>query len=333
MAESAAQIPGVSRAAVTSFAAMGGGGGSNGLLPEGRPFALGSLIISTLRIVTPGFFETMRVPIVKGRAFDERDRHGGQKVMIISAALAARAFPGQDPIGKRIGCCEMRPDNTSDFKVVVGVAGDIRSYGPATPPAPEFYLPLVQAPPDAWGWTQRTMYIVARTSGDPQMLVQPLRAAVERIDPDLPLFDVRAMQERLTANLATARFNTLLLTILGLVGLTLAATGIYGVMAYMVTQRTQEIGVRIALGATRADVVRLVVDQAARPLALGAGIGAIGSIAASRLLATQLFGVSQTDPATLAAVVTALVAVALAAAVVPALRAASLDPTRALQAE
>src|SRR5206468_5772232 len=142
------------------------------------------------RIITPDFFQTLRVPIVQGRGFDDRDRAGGQKVMIVSARLAAIAFPRQDPIGKRIACCEQGPNDTADYKVVVGVAGDIRSRGPATPPAAEFYLPLPQTPADAWNWTQRSMYIVVRTAGDPNGLAQPLRTAIARIDPDLPLFDV-----------------------------------------------------------------------------------------------------------------------------------------------
>jgi predicted permease len=333
MADSAAGIPGVTHAAVSSYAAMGPGGGTNGLLPEGEAFALDKLIGSVLRIITPDFFETMRIPIVKGRNFDDRDRAGGQKVMIISQTLAARAFPGQDPIGKRIECCERGPNDGPDYKLVVGVAGDVRSLGPATPPEPEFYLPLPQAPVEAWSWTQRQMYIVARTDGDPQMLTQPLRAAVARIDPDVPLFDVRMMNQRLAANLATARFNTLLLTILGCVGLALAASGIYGVIAYVVSQRTQEIGVRIALGATQTDVMRLVVAQAIRPVALGTAIGIVAAFAAGRVLTTQLFEVSSTDPVTMAGVVAALIAVALAASAVPAWRAASIDPTRALQAE
>jgi predicted lysophospholipase L1 biosynthesis ABC-type transport system permease subunit len=253
--------------------------------------------------------------------------------MIVSETLAARAYPGQDPIGKRIGCCEQTPDKQPVWKVIVGVAGDVRSSGPATAPRPEFYLPLPQAPDDAWNWTQRTMYIVARTDGDPAALAQPLRAMVARVDPELPLYDVREMDQRLAGTLQTARFNTLLLSLLGGIGLLLAATGIYGVIAYFVSQRTQEIGVRIALGASTASVVRLILGQSLKPVAAGAAVGVAGALAASRVLASQLFGVSRTDPVTIAAVVATLIGVALVASAVPARRAAAVNPTRALQSE
>jgi predicted permease len=334
MAAETAAIPGVSHAALTSFAAMGPGGGTNGLLlDDGRPFEMRNLIPSGLRMITPGFFQTMRIPSVKGRGFDARDRRSGQRVMIISEALAARAFPGADPIGKRIGCCEQTADRQPVWKVVVGVAGDVRSFRPATAPRPEFYLPLEQAPDDAWNWTQRVMYIVARTEGEPAALAAPLRAMLARLDPELPLYDVRPMEDRLAGTLETARFNTLLLSLLGGIGLLLAASGIYGVIAYFVSQRTQEIGVRIALGATRGSVVRLILGQAMRPVAAGAALGVVAALTASRVLASQLFNVSRTDPWTIGAVVAALVGVALVASAVPARRAASVDPTRALQSE
>jgi putative ABC transport system permease protein len=327
--DAAVAIPGVSAAAITSFAAMGSGGGTNGLVPEGREPNMANMIASTLRVVTPDFFTTMGVPIVKGRNFDDGDRRDGQRVMIVSARLAALAFPGQDPIGKRINCCEPGPQA---LKTIVGIAGDIRSRGPALPPGPEFYLPLVQAPDVAWSWF-RTLYIVVRTPGDPSTLIKPLSAAVISVDRDLPLFDVRTMEQRLSGSLATARFNTVLLSLLGGVGLLLAASGIYGVIAYFVNQRTQEIGVRMALGATRASVVRLVLSQAMRPVAVGALLGILVATAASRVLASQLFQVSSTDPLTIAAVVTTLLGVALVASAVPARRAATVDPTRALQSE
>ena len=334
MAAETASIPGVSHAALTSFAAMGPGGNTNGLLPDdGRAFDLKNLVPSRLRMITPDFFQTMRIPIVRGRGFDANDRRGTQRVMIISEALAARAFPGQDPIGKRIGCCEQTPDQQPVWKVVIGIAGDVRSMGPATAPRPEFYLPLPQAPDDAWNWTQRTMYIVARTDGDPVALTAPLRAMIAKVDPELPLYDVRLMDQRLAGTLETARFNTLLLSLLGGIGLLLAATGIYGVIAYFVSQRTQEIGVRIALGASTASVVRLILAQAMRPVAIGAAVGVVAALAASRVLASQLFNVSRTDPVTIGAVVAALLGVALVASAVPARRAAAVDPTRALQSE
>ena len=334
LADDVAALHGVTHAAVTSYAAMGPGGGSNGLLPEDAgEFDLKKLINSQMRMVTSDFFATLRIPIVKGRGFDAGDRRGGQKVMIISETLAARAFGGQNPIGKRIGCCESGPNGKQDYKVIVGVAGDVRSRGPATPPRPEFYLPLAQVPDAAWEWIGRTMYIVARTDGKPPALTPALRAAVGRIDPELPLFDVRTMDQRLAGALATAQFNTLLLSLLGAIGLLLAASGIYGVIAYFVSQRTQEIGVRIALGATAAGVVRLVLGEALQPVAAGALLGIASAIAATRVLASQLFAVSPTDPLTITAVVAMLGAVALVASVIPARRAAAIDPMRALQAE
>jgi len=333
LAADARNIPGVTHAAVTSYAAMGAGGGSNGLVPEGREPRVENAILSTLRMITPEFFQTMRIPIVRGRAFDATDRRGGQKVMIVSETLAARAFPGQNPIGKRIACCESGPDGAPAWKIVVGVAGDVRSRGPAEAPRPEFYLPIPQAPDEAWTWIQRSVYILTRTDGDPATLVQPLRSLVARINPDIPLFDVRQMNQRLAAAMATARFNTLLLSLLGGIGLLLAATGIYGVVAYLVTQRTQEIGVRMALGATRASVIRLVLGQVMQPVAIGGAIGLAASFVASRAISNQLFGVSRTDPLTIGVVAATLMIVALVASALPARRAATIDPTRALQSE
>jgi predicted permease len=329
--DAASQLAGVHASAVTSYVAMGGGGGTNGLIPEGKPADGTFYILAVLRLTTPGFFAAMGTPILRGRGFTDDDRAAGQRVMIVSADFAARAFPGQDAVGKRVFCCEGR-DTGFGWKIVVGVAGDIRSRGPAVEPRPEFYLPMAQAPNDAWHWF-RTFYVVVRTDRDPLSLVGPLRAAVARIDPDLPIFDVRTMDQRLAGTLATERFNTLLLSLLGAVGLALAAIGIYGVIAYFVTQRTQEIGVRMALGATTSGVVRLVLAQALRPVAAGAVIGVAGALAATHVLASQLVGVSRTDPLTIAAVVATLFGVALVASAAPARRAAITDPSRALRAE
>jgi putative ABC transport system permease protein len=332
LAEAAGQLPGVQAAGLTSQVPMGSGGNGNGLLPEGRPFDLKSAISSRLRIVTPGYLEAMRIPVVRGRGLSTSDRRGGQKVMVINEALAQAAFGDGDPIGRRIACCEPAADGKSpDYKVVVGVVRDVRWRGPGQVPGAEFYLPVDQVPDAAWSWLQRTMYVAVRTSIDPASLSIPLRAAAASIAPGVPLFNVRTMEQRIGESLATARFNTLLLTLLGGVGLVLAVLGIYGVIAYFVTRRTQEIGVRMALGASRRDVIVLVVKQAALPVGLGISCGLAASAALTRVLSGQLFGVSPGDPLTYAVVALVLAAVGLVATLAPALRAANVDPTRALQ--
>jgi ABC-type antimicrobial peptide transport system permease subunit len=252
--------------------------------------------------------------------------------MVISEALARAAFPGEDAIGKRIACCESGPDgNSPDYKTVVGVAGDVRSRGPGEAPSPEFYLPAAQVPDVAWNWIQRTMYVVVRTSMDPDAMSLPLRHSVGNVAAGVPLFNVRTMEQRLGESLATSKFNTLLLTLLGAIGLVLAAVGIYGVISYFVSRRTQEIGVRMALGATRSDVLVLVIRQAAWPVGIGIVAGIVLSAGATRVLSTQLFSVTPSDPLTFAAVALGLTAIAILASLVPARRAASVDPNKALR--
>jgi putative ABC transport system permease protein len=331
IAQSAAVIPGATKTAVTSQVPMGGGGNGNGLIPEGVPFESKNAISSRLRIVTPGYFDAMRIPLLRGRALTDADRRGALKVMVISESLANAAFRGQDAMGRRIACCESGPDGKSpDYKTVVGVVGDVRSRGPGEAPSPEFYLPVQQVPAEAWDWIQRTMYVVVRTSLDPDSMTNAIRSAVAQVAPGVPLFNIRTMDQRLAESLATARFNTLLLALLGIIGLVLAAVGIYGVIAYFVTRRTQEIGVRMALGATRRDVVMLVVRQAAWPVGAGIAAGVVMSAVTGRVLSAQLVGVSAHDPITFTAVAITLMGVAMLAALVPAGRAASVSPTKAL---
>jgi putative ABC transport system permease protein len=325
-----AQAQGVRSAALVSQLPLGAGNSSNGLIPEGKPLAMESVVDTRLDIVTPGYFRAFGIPIVRGRALSDGDRGGGQKVMVVSAAAAAALFPGQDPIGRRVSCCEPGPGGGPDYKVIVGVAADVRSRGLGATLSPEFYLPLEQVPREAWGWIQRTMFIVARADGAPEALTPALRRVVAGIDPDVPLYDVTTMEQRMGESVATARFNTLLLTLLGAIGLVLSAVGIYGVISYFVTQRTPEIGVRMALGATPRSVTRLVMRQAAIPVAAGVVLGLAASAAATRLLAAYLIGVEPTDPLTLAAVVALLAATALLASFAPAQRAAGVDPVQAL---
>ncbi|MGH9349751.1 MAG: ADOP family duplicated permease [Vicinamibacterales bacterium] len=325
-----AETPGVRSAAASTMAPLTPGGNGNGLLPEGKAFDMKNVVQTRLGIVTLDYFRTLRMPLRRGRFFTADDRRGAPLVMIVNESAARGLFPGDDPIGKRVGCCEGSPDDPR-WKTIVGVVGDVRSLGPAAEARPEFFLPITQAPDVAWDWIQRSMTIVMRSqTGDAAAAMSAARAAVRRLDPTLPLYQVRSMDERLQASLAQARFNTLLMLVLGGIGLVLSAIGVYGVIAYFVTQRQQEIGIRMALGARGADVVRMVVRQGLQPVALGLGLGVAGAYAASRVLASSVHGVTTTDPLTFAIVVALLAAVALAATTVPARRAVRVDPTRVL---
>jgi predicted permease len=321
--------PGISHAAAVSVSPVSGQGGRNGLVPEGRAQAPESAIISGLRVVTADYFATVRLPLRRGRLFSADDQAGSPRVMVVSERLAALAWPGADPIGKRIDCCEGSPDGPV-WKTVVGVVGDVRSAGPMRDPGPEFYLPIAQAPSAYWTWTNRTMSLVARSEAAPEVAIGAMRAAVRRLDPSLPLFGVSTAEDLLATTLAPARFNTLLLGVLAALGLLLAAAGIYSVIAYFVTLRTHEIGVRMALGARGGDIIRLLTWQGLRPVAAGLLLGTLGASAATRLLRGALYGVTATDPATFAGVAALFTLVALAAIVVPARRAARVEPTRAL---
>jgi predicted permease len=320
--------PGVVAAGMTSQVPMGPGGNGNGLVPnDGRPQNLDSAIPSRLRLVSAGYLPAMRVPLVKGRWFTAEDRAGAPRVMIISQSIAHAAWPGQDPIGKQMLCCE---GNETDprAKTVIGVVGDVRSSGPAGDVRHEFYMPAAQAPEESWDWIQRTMTLVARTSGDPVMLATPMREAVRSVDAELPVHGLATMTERLDRSLAPSRFGTMLIGTLGGMALVLAAIGIYGVIAYFVGQRQHELGIRLALGATPGGIVRMVVRQAMTPVALGIAAGVAAAVFGARLLEGQLSGVSTADPLAFGFGAALLVAVALAASALPARRASRVEPRR-----
>ena len=214
---------------------------------------------------------------------------------------------------------------------VVGIVGDAHDDGLREAVRPQLYFAAAQAAAPLWFAMQRSMFLLARTTGEPGAMSKQLQAAVARVDPMLPLFNIRSMDERLSESLASGAFNTMLLTGLGVIGLILAAVGIYGVVAYFVTQRTSEIGLRMALGATPGRVLRLVVGQGLRPVVLGIVIGGVLAGVASRLLASLVYGISTRDPVTFELGPVILAAVAFAACVVPARRATRVEPTKALQ--
>ena len=325
-----AATPSVDVAALDSQPPLLSGGGSNGLIPEGRPIDMSSIIQSQSHFVTADYFRMLRIPLKAGRPFNAQDIRSAPLVMIINETLARQAFNGEDPIGKRISCCEGGP-NSPSWKIVVGVAADVRSRGPAQPVRPEFYLPIAQIPDVAWTWIGRTMNVMARgTSGDPSLLTGAIRQAVRELDPTLPVFAIRTMDEGLRLTIAQARFNTMLMSLLGATGLVLAAIGIYSVIAWLVAQRTREIGLRMALGASASAVVRQVTLHGLKPVSLGLIGGLVVALLAGRVLQDQLFQVGARDPIAMSAVVVLMLAVAVVAGIIPAARAARIDPSKAL---
>jgi predicted permease len=312
------------------------GAGTNGLVPEGRPVdaqnPLKSAIQTDLQIVSPGYFETMRIPLRGGRYLNAADRRGAPKVMVINEELARLAFPGQSAVGRRIACCEPGADGpgTPDWKEVVGVVANVTRASPGAPPPPQFYLPHDQVPAEAWNWISRTMGVVVHGGGGPDALASLIREAVRSVDASVPVYDVQTMAERRRARTGDERFGATLLSALGLVGLALAAVGIYGVVAFFVSQRTREIAVRLALGARPGDVMGLVMRQGLRPVLAGLLAGVGGALAAGRALQVVLFGVRPLDALTLLAVGLILLLSAVLACLVPARRASHVDPARTL---
>jgi putative ABC transport system permease protein len=275
-------------------------------------------------VVTPGYFRTIDAPLKRGRDFADADRAGAPFVAIISESLAKEAFPGQDPIGRRLQCGLDR----LDFMTIVGVVGDLRTKGPASPPQPEIYMPFEQHAPAATALT-----IVVRTAtADPLALAETIRRKIAARNRDVPV-KVSTMEQTLETAAAGARFQTYLLVVFAAVALVLALAGVYGVMAYTVSQRVPEIGVRIALGATPGNIRQLVFGQGAKLGTAGLAIGIALALLSGKVLRGLLFGVTPSDPLILAAVIVAVALSTLVACYVPVRRAVRVDPMVALRAE
>jgi predicted permease len=301
---------------------------------EGRPRpAVGESPHATFRAVLPGYFETMGLPLVRGRDFDDRDALGAPGSVVVNEWMARRHWPGEDPIGRRITFDDL--DKNPQWFTVTGVARDAARSDWAAPPEEEVYLPLLQSQRYLESPQPQYTYltVVARTRSDPAALVPALREAVRSADRGVTLSEVQTMDEVVARATASPRFYLLLLGTFAAVALALAAVGIYGVMSYSVARRTNEIGIRMALGARPADVLRLVMGEAGWVAAAGGAAGLLVAALLTRLMAGLLYGVAATDPVTFAAVLTVLTMVALVATYVPARRAVRVDPLAALRTE
>jgi putative ABC transport system permease protein len=280
--------------------------------------------------VSAGYFHTLRIPLVRGREFGSQDTAASLPVVLINQAMVRRFWPGDDPIGKRL-----RIDMVNEpLREIVGVVGDLRHNRYDREAQPQVYVPYVQHPlvsQRRWVESLLTMTFVVRFAGDP--LVPALRAAVADVDRNLPIFNLKTLDEYVAEQLWQPRHTMTLLAIFAAIAVVVAMTGVYGIMAYAVARRTHEIGIRIALGASRADVLRLVIARGLLLVALGVAIGMAGSFALTRLLKALLWGVSPTDPLTFAVVIVTLLTVAMLACYLPARRALDIEPTIALRYE
>ena len=294
---------------------------------EEHPLPEGQRAGAPVRIIGTDYFKTMGIPLKKGRAFGQIDQLDSPPVVMVNERFAARFFPGQEVIGKRITPGFSADNNPEKVREIIGVVGNVKHQALNNVDSPEMYLPRTQIP-----ITQ--MSIVVRTSvSDPSSITSAMRAELAAIDPSIPLNSVRVFDEYLARSLARPRFNALLLTIFAASALVLTAIGIYGVLAYSVAQRTNEIGIRMALGAAKYNIFKLVIGQAMTIVGISVAIGLVGAFAATRLLSSLLFGVSAWDPITFSAIVVLISFVAFLAAWLPARRASNVDPIIALRTE
>jgi putative ABC transport system permease protein len=334
MIEASAALPGVQSAAAVSRAPLAEGWSSNGLLPQGKALDPANLVNALLQIVSPSYLSTARVPLEAGRDFTAEDTRDKTLVTIVNETLARAMWPGENPIGKRFACCETGPKGRRDpvWHEVVGVVGDVRAQGLDRQVQPAFYLPLAQMPPAAWDWLGRTMDLVVRTRGG-AFPANDLRTMVASIAPGVPIYQLSTMQQKLAGTLEEAHFDTFLFVLFAGIALLLSSVGIYGVLSYLVAQRTRDIGIRMALGASPGLVMRDVLGYGLRLTGVGLALGLAGALAGTRLLVSMLYGVRATDPITFMAVCLILAAVALMASYLPARRATHVDPMVALRYE
>jgi putative ABC transport system permease protein len=321
-------VPGVvSAAAITPLPFSG----NNGIITfqiEGRPVPRSEAPAADIAITTPNAFHALGIPLISGRDFNERDDAKAPGVVIVNEAFAKRYFPNENALGKRMMPGASNGPSRS-FREIIAVVGDVKGRGLDSEPTPAYYIPFAQL-------NFGSMSVCLRTSVEPHSITSAVRNVVSSMDSDLPLYDIKTIDEYLSASVATPRFHAFLLQAFAFLALLLTGVGLYGVIAYTVAQRTHEIGVRMTLGATRADVVRMVLTSGLRLTAVGVAAGVALALIGARFatsLTSLLFGIRPTDVLTFVVVVVIITFVSLLACYIPAYRAAKVDPMIALRYE
>jgi putative ABC transport system permease protein len=325
-----AALPGVEAVAAVSQVPLNGAlASADYKVADRAPAAEDRLPTAQYRMATPAYFRTLGIPLVKGRAFGDDDRPEGARVAIISQSLARESFPDRNPLGLHL----LVNDNPDGFRAmeIVGVAADVKHASLEAEAQPHLYVPYHQVHRQLLVWLTLNQFLVVRTGGAPLALASAIRRELQAVDPNVAASDIRTMGDYVDAASATRRFSLVLLTVFAGVALVMAAVGIYGVVSYTATERTRETGVRLALGARPRDILALVLGEGVRRTLLGIGAGLAAALAVSRTLQGLLYGVPPTDPPTYGAVIAVLVAVAIVASLLPAWRAARLDPLVALR--
>jgi len=327
-------IPGVSEAGATEAIPLGGNHNDSVILAEGYQMKPGESLISPLAIaVTPGYFEALRIPIARGRGFTDADTDTAPRTIVVDERLARHFWPNSDPLGRRMRFPSdakdlLKIDEHTQWMTVIGVARSLRyeNLDGSGATVGAYYVPNSQFPASSFTFA-------LKAAGDPTSMVRALRGEIARLDPDLALFDIHSMPERIDLSLASRRTSMLLANAFGAVALFLASLGIYGVLAYLVTQRTREIGIRVALGSTRAGILGLILREGSKLVAIGFALGMIAAASLQKALANEIYGVRPFDPLVLLGVMGVLTVIALVACAVPARRAMSVDPMVALRYE
>jgi putative ABC transport system permease protein len=317
-------LPGVQAAGATNFLPLTGFWGTVTFTVEGQPLPNpGDEPEADNRTATPGYFRTMGIRLIEGREFTEQDRQGTQKVLLVNETLARKLWPGESPVGKRLNLGDTREP---DWWEAVGVVGDIKSFGLEKETHSEIFRPFAQNP-------FPIMALTIRTSGDPMSLATAVRQEIWSVDKDQPLFKVLSLEQLASESVSLRRVSLILLCTFAILALIIAAVGIYGVVSYTVTQRTNEIGIRMALGAKQSDILKLIVGQGSRITVIGVGVGLLAAFLLSRLIANLLYGVSAADGLIFISAPLISAFVALLACYIPARRAMKIDPMVALRYE